>query len=453
METPVYDFVQAYAAAGNVRLHMPGHKGKGSLGVEAFDITEVFGADSLYEAGGIIEKSEQNASFLFGSGNTFYSAEGSSQCVKTMLFLALMRFKELHGENFKERKVVVAARNAHKSFLAAVALLGLDVVWLWPEEQEDYHLCCCPVSEEGLFATLKKVGFPVVAVFLTSPDYLGGLLDIHVLSQVAHRFGTLLLVDNAHGAYQHFLEPAAHPLDLGADLCCDSAHKTLPVLTGGAYLHLAGSVAKTMAPYVRQALSMFGSTSPSYLILQSLDLANRYLANGYEKRLAQCVGRLDELRGELLFHGWVLYGKEPLKITVAAAKCGYDGREMASLLRAGGVECEYADPDFVVFMFTPENEEEDYRKLLACIKKLAVRKELCRRPPAFLPPRRVLSVREAVFSPYELLPVREAVGRIMGPAAVSCPPAVAVVVSGEEIGEDAAEVLFYYGMDRVAVVR
>ncbi len=103
METPIYDFVQRYAAAGNVRLHMPGHKGKGVLGVEGNDITEVFGADSLYEAGGIIEESEQNASCLFGSGRTFYSAEGSSQCIKAMLFLALMHFRELNGKDFSQK--------------------------------------------------------------------------------------------------------------------------------------------------------------------------------------------------------------------------------------------------------------------------------------------------------------------------------------------------------------
>ena len=136
--------------------------------------------------------------------------------------------------------------------------------------------------------------------------------------------------------------------------------------------------------------------------------------------------------------GWILSGQEALKITVDTAKCGYDGREFAQILRAGGVECEYADPDFVVFMFTTENGEDDLKRLLSCFENLAVREAICRRPPSFLPPRRILSVREAVLSPY---------------ATVSCPPAVPVVVSGEEIGEDAAKVLGYYGMDQVAVVR
>ncbi len=452
METPIYDFVQRYVAAGNVRLHMPGHKGKGVLGVEGNDITEVFGADSLYEAGGIIEESEQNASCLFGSGRTFYSAEGSSQCIKAMLFLALMHFRELNGKDFSQKPVVIAARNAHKAFLAAAALLGFEILWLWPGEEE-YSLCRCPVSKEELSAALQKVGRAVVAVYLTSPDYLGGLLDIKGLAQAVHQYGTLLLVDNAHGAYQHFLTPASHPLDLGADLCCDSAHKTLPVLTGGAYLHLGKSVVFSMEAYARQALCLFGSTSPSYLILQSLDLANRYLEDGYEKRLSECTGRIWKLREKLSSLGWILSGQEALKITVDTAKCGYDGREFAQILRAGGVECEYADPDFVVFMFTTENGEDDLKRLLSCFENLAVREAICRRPPSFLPPRRILSVREAVLSPYEVLPIREAVGRVMGPATVSCPPAVPVVVSGEEIGEDAAKVLGYYGMDQVAVVR
>lgn len=453
-ETPICDFVRDYIKSDMVRLHMPGHKGRDILGVEALDITEIAGADSLYEAEGIIAESEKIASALFGSAQTFYSTEGSSQCIRAMLFLALMRFKERYPKKLPEgtRPVIVAARNAHKAFLTAAALLDFDIVWLWDEEgDEEQTLCRCKVSKEKLDALLSELSAPA-AVYLTSPDYLGGILDIRELAKVVHHHDTLLLVDNAHGAYLHFLANPLHPLDLGADLCCDSAHKTLPVLTGGAYLHIAGTVSE-IAVYARQALALFGSTSPSYLILQSLDQTNRYLMGEYQYRLEKCIKNLNILREQLCSCGWFSEGEEALKLTIATAKSGYYGEEFAAYLRAEGMECEYADPDFVVFMFTPENREEDFKLLYSCIKKIPVREALCRRPPVFLPPRRVLSVREAVFSPYEIIPTKEAAGRVMGPASYHCPPAIPIVVSGEEICSDAVQALLYYGVCEVGVVR
>ena len=111
MTTPIADFVRAYAASGGVRLHMPGHKGRSFLGCEALDITEVAGADSLYEASGIIAESEENAAALFGAARTFYATEGSSQCIRAMLALAAWNAPA------GSRPTILAARNIHKAFL------------------------------------------------------------------------------------------------------------------------------------------------------------------------------------------------------------------------------------------------------------------------------------------------------------------------------------------------
>ena len=265
------DFVRRYANSGMVRAHMPGHKGKPFLGCEALDITEIRGADSLYEADGIIRRSESYAGDLFGSGRTVYSTEGSSQCIRAMLYLALTC-----GNG---SRTVVVARNVHRAFVYAAALLDFEIVWLWPERSSS--LCGCPVSPEALERTLASLPAPPAAVYLTSPDYLGDMADISAVAEVCRKHGTLLAVDNAHGAYLRFLEPSCHPLDLGADLCCDSAHKTLPVLTGGAYLHISRAASASLRESAKTAMAMFGSTSPSYLTLASLDLCNRYLADGY----------------------------------------------------------------------------------------------------------------------------------------------------------------------------
>jgi len=447
METPIADFVNAYRQSGASRLHMPGHKGRGPLGCESLDITEIAGADALYQADGIIARSEKSAADLFGTVATFYSTEGSSQCIRAMLYLAV-----LHNPSRSGRPVIVAARNAHQSFVLAAALLDVEIVWLWPEESP-FSLCRCNVSRRQLERVLKALPRPPVAVYVTAPDYLGNAPDVAALATTSHEFGVPLLVDGAHGAYLKFLPYGAHPIDLGADLCCDSAHKTLPVLTGGAYLHVGPQAPADFAENGKRALALFGSTSPSYLILQSLDLVNRRLVEDYPKLLASCAARLEALRADLRGDGWRVAQSDPLKLTISAAESGWDGGDAAALLRRGGVECEYADPDFVVLMATPENTERDFVRIRSALERNPCLGPLRRSSPCLSPPETVCSPREAVFSPSESVPAANAVGRVLSAPTVGCPPAVPVVVGGERIAKDAAEVFAYYGISSVQVIR
>lgn len=438
MNTPVADFVQRYAKAGTARLHMPGHKGRCFLGCEPWDITEIHGADALYEAEGILAESEQNAAALFGSQRTCYSTEGSSQCIRAMLYLAVAA----SGSH-----TVVAARNVHRAFVSAAALLDLEIRWLWPEESRS--LCGCPISPAQLEETLNSLPEPPAAVYLTSPDYLGGMAEIPALAQVCHQHGTLLLVDNAHGAYLRFLQPSLHPLDLGADLCCDSAHKTLPVLTGGAYLHLSPTAPAQLAPLAKSALGLFGSTSPSYLTLASLDLCNRYLAEGYPQRLAEAVERLAELREKLTAAGWRVEPSDPLRVTVAAPR-GVTGQELAGHLRRQGVECEYADRDFLVLMATPENTPEELAQAAAALGQCPGEAN----PPQLPLARgeRACSIRQAAFAPRETVDAAHSLGRVCGLPTVGCPPAIPIAVSGERITPEALALFAYYGIEQVEVL-
>ncbi|MDD6159829.1 MAG: aminotransferase class I/II-fold pyridoxal phosphate-dependent enzyme [Oscillospiraceae bacterium] len=445
MDTPVLDFVRGYAADGGSRFHMPGHKGRSLLGIEALDITEVFGADALYEADGIIARSEKNAAKLFGTGRTLFSTEGSSQCVRAMLYLALTCRKRGAG------KRIVAARNVHKSFVYAAALLDFEPVWLWPEGQ-GRGLCSCPVTPEGLKKTLDGLSEPPAAVYVTSPDYLGGRQDIAALAKVCHAYDTLLLVDNAHGAYLHYLEPACHPMDLGADLCCDSAHKTLPVLTGGAYLHLAKHLPGEFSDRAKGAMGLFGSTSPSYLTLASLDACNAYLSDGYAQRLKDAIARLDDLKGHLERTGWPVLESDPLRLTICCSKVGLSGGQLARRLREGNVECEFADPDYLVCMMTPENTPEDLERLKAA---LGAAPEAAADAQVRIPrtrPETVCSPRQAVFARQETVKIEDATGRICGTPTVACPPAIPIVVSGERIQRDLVELMRCYGMEKIQVV-
>ena len=445
MNTPICDFVRAYAQSGALLLHMPGHKGVGPLGLEALDITEIPGADSLYEADGVIAESEANASTLFGAP-TFYSTEGSSLCIRAMLSLA-----QRHAASQGSRPVIAAGRNAHKTFLSAAALLDLPVRWLMPGDAQSY--LSCVLSADELDAQLSAMDEPPAAVYLTSPDYLGNTVDVAAIAEVCHRRDVLLLVDNAHGAYLRFLNPSRHPIDLGADICCDSAHKTLPVLTGGAYLHLSPSAPQLCFDLARTALALFGSTSPSYLILQSLDAANVALDEGYRDSLARFTAEVDGLKARLIEKGWQLQGNEPLKLTLRAKPRGYTGAELAQALEDHNIVCEFADPDFLVLMLTPEVGSDGLARLETALNALLVRPAIQDEPPAFHAAARVLSIREAALSPCETLPVERCLGRILAAATVGCPPAVPILVCGERIDEHALACFSYYGIETCTVVR
>ena len=444
MDTPICDFVRAYSRSDTLRLHMPGHKGVSLLGMESMDITEIRGADSLYEADGIIARSEANASELFGC-RTYYSTEGSSQCIRVMLYLILLRAKQLGRE-----PLIAAGRNAHKTFLTGAALLDIRINWLYPEKGGSYLSCVLSAGE--LEQYLLSAEEKPIAVYLTSPDYLGNLTDIAAIAEVCHRHGVILAVDNAHGAYLKFLPDSLHPMDLGADLCCDSAHKTLPALTGAAYLHLSNSMYIALGHQVKNALMLFGSTSPSYLILQSLDAVNRYLED-YPGRLALFAEEVQRMKRRLQNHGYSLYGAEPLKLTICAGDYGYTGWELADYLAEFQMEPEYADRDYLVLMLTPELGVQALERITDVLCRLPKEEPIPGLPPRWIPGKQRMPIREAALSDSETLPVEVCLGRILAVPTVGCPPAVPILVCGEVITEHAIKCFRYYGITACCVVK
>lgn len=442
MTTPIADFVKKYVESDISRLHMPAHKGSSLLGCESLDITEINGADVLYSADGIIEESERNATALFGTAHTFYSTEGSTLAIKAML--AIIK------RTSRDKRKILATRNIHKAFIYACALLDLEVEWLYPPER--VYLCNCGVTPAELKDRLSAMSELPCALYVTSPTYLGEILDIRGLSEVCKEFGVYLLVDNAHGAYLAFERPSRHPIALGADICCDSAHKTLPTLTGGAYLHISKGFAPFNKEDARNMLSLFASTSPSYLILQSLDLTNAYLANGFCEKLANVEEKTDVLKAELSALGFEPTGEERLKIVITKDSCSYSGNELASHLRKYNTEPEYADTDALVLMISTETSDIDFERIKAAFSDIPARNASVACPPRILPCKRVLSFREAIFSPSERIDVKDAIGKICASPSVSCPPAIPPVVSGELISAEAAELLLYYGIDKIDVI-
>ena len=446
MNTPIVDFVKDYAQSGKTRFHMPGHKGVSFFVGEEFDITEIRGADELYVPDGIILESERNAASLFGTSRTVYSAGGSTQSIHAMLYLAFVRAAKNGKKPF-----VLAGRNAHKAFIYAASKLDFDVRWIYPEQ--DAGLCRCVITPQMLENCLRECDYMPFAVYVTSPDYLGGISDIQALSAVCKAYGVPLLVDNAHGAYLAFCEKNQHPINLGADMCCDSAHKTLPVLTGGGYLHIAADDSFGFSYDAVRAMSIFGSTSPSYLIMQSLDMCNLYVSRKIRTDINDCVTCTDKIRQVMKQCGVDDVSDEPLKIAADFRNKNIVGFDNAGdYFRGFDIEPEFADRDFVVFMISPFNTQRDFERLENAFEN--IKPENCTRPQVrFVKGESAVSIRDAIFSFNEEVEVKNAVGRVCAAPTVSCPPAIPVAVSGEIITQKHISILEYYGVDKIAVVK
>ncbi|MDO4475199.1 MAG: amino acid decarboxylase [Lachnospiraceae bacterium] len=482
MTTPIVDFLKHYQSSDVSRLHMPGHKGQPYLGPEPLDITEVKGADELYFAESIIAQSEANATRLFGTGLTLYSTEGSSHGIRSMIMLACQLTRSRCAGNPANDssasepagtavnstgtpiqptasagscRRILAARNAHKAFLFAAALCNLEVDWIYPSLSDENSAASCQITPELLEQHLTQMqtqGTLPFAVYITSPDYLGHCADVKTLAKICHRFGALLLVDNAHGAYLHFLPEKLHPMDLGADLCCDSAHKTLPVLTGGAYLHVREGLCSRQQ--AKNVMAVTGTSSPSYLLMASLDICNEQLGGSYPERMQQLIREVKEWKAQAAVAGIPLLPSEELKIVVNAAALGYTGSELGELLRKHQAEPEFCDHDFLVCMLTPDTRPVDLQRLMTALLEAVASP----RPARDLTPLRLArlpracSIREAVFAPQDMIPVQDSIGRICGSPAVSCPPAIPLAVSGEVITSDAVRMMEAYGIEEISVV-
>ncbi len=444
MNTPIYDFLKKYAESDMLRCHMPGHKGQ-AIGnfadlqeLYSLDITEINGADSLFEAEGIIAESERNMSQLYGSAATVYSAGGSTLCIQTML--ALMKL---------EKRRVFAARNVHRAFLNAAALLDIEVEWLMPEYKNGILSGTLNLDkiEKALADCSEKS-----CLYVTSPDYTGRLADISALSEICRKYDARLLVDNAHGAHLAFLDENIHPIKLGADLCCDSAHKMLPALTGAAMLHTSDM---KLAPLLKQTMTLFASTSPSYLIMASLDLCNKYISENIKHDISENLNHLRRFREHFSDRLCFVEG-EPFHLTIDAAESGYNGIELAQALRENGAECEYSDSSLVILLMSPMNRSKDYSCLTRVLNEILptlVRYNVKSEPFLLSLPRKAMSIREAVFAPSEEIYVENSAGRICSAVKVPCPPAVPIAVSGEIITHEHINIFKRYSILTVNVVK
>lgn len=428
MKTPIYDFLQNYIDSNTLRLHMPGHKGRNIADLSyAMDITEISGADSLFDASGIIKESEKNAAKLFKTVRTCYSAGGSTLCIQAML--AMMK---------RENRNIIAVRNVHRSFLTACVLLGLEPDWIYPEYTAGILSGQIPMDilEDKLKRTKNS------CVYLTSPDYLGKTADIKTVSALCRKYGAVLLVDNAHGAHTAFTE--GHPIALGADMCCDSAHKMLPALTGAAYLHIGN---ERYADKAKTAMSLFGSTSPSYLIMASLDRCNSYISEQIDDDIERSMTEIVNLR-KMISEKYTVYDGEPYHLTLLC-----NGNDLANQLREKNIECEYCDSNVIVLLFSPSDTPKEIKYAADMLMECVPQKPENTYITDFPIMEKAMSVREAALSDFENIDIDKSLGRVCAAVNVPCPPAVPIAVSGEIINEKCIKIYKNYGILNVNVIK
>jgi arginine/lysine/ornithine decarboxylase len=416
IRTPIHDFLVNYSRENLVRCHTPGHKGRDF----PHDITEISGAGGLYESAGIISESERIASGIFGTQGTFYSCSGSTLAIQAMLALV-----KPQGNR------IAAFRHAHRSLVSACVLLGFEVDWVYSGDCVSGVLCA-----------------DTAAVFMNSLDYYGNMYDTESVAKVCKNAGIPLLVDNAHGAYLTLT--GEHPVNHGAAMTADSAHKTLPALTGGAYLHVND------AKYIEKAkamMAMFGTSSPSFLILESLDLCNQHLAEKKVKGVTEVFGYVAQVKRRLGEAGFSLRESDPLRLTVNAREYGYTGNGFAAALRKAGVECEYADENCTVLLFSTITTEADTEAVLAAFGKIKRNNPLPVVSYPSVKPERAMNARDALFAPgSELAFPDAAIGRTCAEILAPCPPGVPLIMPGERIGRDEAELLKAYGVGKIRVL-
>ncbi len=444
---PLTQAVKAYLEKDMARLHMPGHKGVGEgpfRELLPWDITEVAGADSLFHADGPILELEKRLAALYGAKRTLLSAGGATLCIQTMLALAC-----------KPGDRLLMGRNLHRAAINACALLDLDPVWIDPaRDAGDWFLG--RYQAQGIQEALERDS-SIRAVYLTTPDYFGVMSDLRAIGAVCRKKGIPLLVDNAHGAHLKFLPQRygqTHPVDCGAAICCDSLHKTMPAMTGGALLHICEEAYIDQA---KQTMSLFGSTSPSYPILLSCERALLYGESGEaEQGFDWAAKQLDALRRLALEKKLALPlgAGDPAKLSLGFGAAGISQEAFEAHLRANQVEPEYTSGTACVLMATGFNRQEDFQRIGRALETLPEGLQSQPEPFSLPHPQKALSIRQAVFAPQESLPVGEALlGRIAAKECSPCPPGVPLLMPGEQIDQETLELLELYGVQQVNVVK
>ncbi len=421
-------FLREFEKKNKLRLFMPGHQGICSFLNEnispVFDLTEIKGADSLYESNGVIKNLEDIISEIYDS-KSYISAGGSTLCIQTILWL------------LKDKKFIVG-RGAHISFHNAAAVFGIFTVFIGTHRT---------VRLDEIKKTFLKVGKGAV-LFLTSPNYYGEVLDIKKIRAICDLFEAILVVDSAHGAHFNFLSENLHPIFLGADFCCCSFHKTLPALTGAAVLFARSDYFSNQD--IKKTMALFGSSSPSYLIMDSIGLCADWL----KKNAKRSFCRLDNKKQMLIENlNLNFLQTDPAKLVLDCFKI--KGGVLAAVLKLKKfkIEPEFHNNRFICFVLSPFLKDEDWIRLENCLKELEPTTNNEFFDEKKFKFKKACSLKKAIFKEKEYVKLKSALNRVFADIVFSEIPGVLLLSYGEVLTEDFIEFLNEKGIKKVRVLK
>lgn len=432
MEYLIYGALKKYKRLHAARFHMPGHKADRKrfplFKDAALDITELSFADCLENPDGLIAAAESDCAEILGAKRSFFLTDGSSSGIFAMLYAV----KRRGGK-------IVIARGAHKSVYNACAVLGIEPYILKGNELDGIALPPAAAEIEDIFKKEKDVA----AVLATSPDYYGNISDYAALRKICDRYGKLLLVDGAHGAYLKFDPDAAHRYaGEYADAWVDGAHKTLPTLTQGALLNVNR---EDLIPDLREGAGIFRTTSPSYPIMASIEYGVKYLSENGGQLIDAVKREFSLMKMRLKKRGVLFYeGSETLQFSVdfgGMGICPYLAEEQLEKRR---IYPEMNDGRYILFYLSPLTRTHHLARLERAIRRIAKMRSL--KDTYDAKPEQVCGIKKfsylaALAFRKESVPIAQAAGRIAARNAGATPPCFPVVVAGEQITEQAVELL------------
>ena len=430
----------AYERENPARFHMPGHKGRGLSGfwrdeLQLWDVTELSNTDNLHAPSGAIAAAEAGMAQAYGAKASFFVVNGGTNAVQAMI-LAL-------GNEDK----LLLSRDCHRCAISGAALRGIETCYISPRYDEAQGLLSM-VTPDDLDRALTETG--ATAALITSPNAYGFCADVAGLSQAAHKHGALLMVDGAHGAHYPFSEALPRGLGGYADLFVHSQHKTMDALTQAASLHLGEC--RITPEEMRRALAMTETTSPSYLLMASLDWSV-YMAKrrDWTGQVARCIAleeKIEAIEGLRVFHdpvGIGVFERDRTRIVIDTTGRGYGGYEAQTYLEQHNIYLEMADARRLVLITTPNDEPVWYEQLLetlTALPKRAPRKtKHSGEEVRFAANEQRMTIREATFSPTQTVELTKAAGCTCAEAIGIYPPGIALVMPGEVIDQCAIDYL------------
>lgn len=453
---PFFSKLYETASHNAIRFHMPGHKGKpifpdGVL-LESIDYTELAQTGNLYENS--YPFNELNALFShdYGAAKSFVIAGGATQAIHSMIACIY---------SGKKNRGIVCERAAHKCVYNAMTINRLEPIYLYPSITGAEPFCniACDFDESNLSLILENSH--AAAVLITSPNYYGAIKDIKKLAHIAHSYGALLLVDEAHGAHLPYLENRSSAISQGADMSVCSLHKTMRALGGAALLNSSDAFDSETILYY---LSVFGSSSPSYLILASADLARADIKT-QRKKLCDTVYLTEEIRDTINKHTpFAAFGREysayeqgydPLRLTINTVCGGICGKDAALFLEENGIICEMSDIENLIFIISYVDSTEELTYLRDKIIEMGKHRNCTYAENTVKPvnPVQVLPLWEAMTGNTEYIRLKDAVNRISADIICKAPPCIPLIAPGELISKVLIDYTVSCGIDPHLKVR